>query len=124
MEETLKELKEVYSSNLIIVVSGNYFRIYDEDAKIIEYCTNLLSRRNVLICQYKYIDNIKELLKKNKINYVILDKDNNYKSFDYYYSEYNKYNNYLKRSKRFNLFRKIFICFYNSMFGLPLNRYK
>ena len=124
MEETLKELKEVHSSNLIIIVSGNYFRIYDEDAKIIEYCTNLLSRKNVLICQYKYIDNIKELLKKNKINYVILDKDNNYSLFDYYYNESNKYNSYLKRSKRFNIFRKIFICFYNFLFDLPLNRYK
>ena len=124
MEETLKELKEVHSSNLIIIVSGNYFRIYDEDAKIIEYCTNLLSRKNVLICQYKYIDNIKELLKKNKINYVILDKDNNYRLFDYYYNESNKYNSYLKRSKRLNIFRKIFICFYNLLFDLPLNRYK
>jgi len=124
MEETLKELKEVHSSCLIIILSGNYFRIYDEDAKIIEYNSNLISEKNVLICKYKYLDNIKSILKKNKINYVILDKDRNYKIFDYYYNDSNKYNSYLKRSKRFNFIRKVFITFYNFLFGIPFNRYK
>lgn len=124
MEETLKELHEVHSSSLIIILSEDTIRIYDEDATILEYNSTLIGEKNVLICKYKYLDKIKSILKNKKINYVILDRDRKYKIFDYYYNDFNKYQIYLKRSKKFNKIRRIIIYFYNYIFGIPLNRYK
>ena len=124
MEETLKQLHEKHSNSLIIILFGDNIRIYDEDARILEYNSNLISEKNVLICKYKYLENVKNILKSRKINYVILDKDSDYKIFDYYYNEKNTYNSYKLNSKKFNKFRKPFIYFYNLVFGLPFNRYK
>ncbi len=124
MDNTLKKLKEVHSSCLIIILYKDNFRIYNEDAKIIEYNSNLISKKDVLVCNNKYLDSIKKILKKNKINYVILDRGRNYNIYDYYYSDLNKYDIYLKRSKIFNSIRRIFIFFNNLIFGIPFNRYK
>lgn len=124
MDNTLKKLKEVHSSCLIIILYKDNFRIYNEDAKIIEYNSNLISKKDVLVCNNKYLDSIKKILKKNKINYVILDRERNYNIYDYYYSDLNKYDIYLKRSKIFNSIRRIFIFFNNLIFGIPFNRYK
>ncbi len=124
MENTLKELKAVHSSKLIIILVGENIRIYDEDACIVEFLSNLISKNDVLIFKYKYLDKITSILKRYKIDYVILDNDNNYYLCDYYYTSKNKYNFYLKISKRFNKFRRIIIYIYNYIFGIPLNRYK
>jgi hypothetical protein len=124
MEETLKELKEVHSSSLIIILCGENIRIYDEDAAILEYNSTLISENNVLVCKFKYLDKIIGILKSNKINYVILDKDRNYKIYDYYYNDYNKYEKNLRRSRKFNKYRKLLVYFYNYIFGIPINRYK
>ncbi len=123
MEETLKELKAVHSSNLLIILSGSTLRIYDEDANIVEFISNLISKSSVLICKYKYLENITNILKKKKIDYTILDKDSGYKIFKCHRNDINKYNKYLKLSKRFNKFRRYLIYFYNFIFGIPINRY-
>ncbi len=124
MEETLKQLKEVHSSSLIIILFGDNFRIYDEDARVLEYNSNLIGEKNVLVCKFKYLENVKSILKKRKINYVILDRDRDYRIYDYYYTDFNKYNKYLKKSKKFNSIRRFFVCLNNLLFNIPLNRYK
>lgn len=124
MEETLKQLKEVHSSSLIIILFGDNFRIYDEDARVLEYNSNLIGEKNVLVCKFKYLENVKSILKKRKINYVILDRDRDYRIYDYYYTDFNKYNKYLKKSKKFNSVRRFFVCLNNLLFNIPLNRYK
>ena len=53
MEETLEKLHEVHSSSLIIILYGESVRIYDEDAKIVEYNSNLISEKNVLIFRFR-----------------------------------------------------------------------
>ncbi len=124
MEKTLSELRVVHSSSLIIILSEGHIRIYDEDVRVLEFVSNLISEKNVLICKSKYINNIEDLLKKKKINYVILDKDTNYSVYNYYYNDNNNYNKYINLSKKYNYLRKIVIYFYNFIFNIPLNRYK
>lgn len=124
MEKTLSELRVVHSSSLIIILSECHIRIYDEDVRVLEFVSNLISEKNVLICKSKYINNIEDLLKKKKINYVILDKDTNYSVYNYYYNDNNNYDKYINLSKKYNYLRKIVIYFYNFIFNIPLNRYK
>ena len=124
MEKTLSELRVVHSSSLIIILSEGHIRIYDEDVRVLEFISNLISEKNVLICKSKYINNIEDLLKKKKINYVILDKDTNYSVYNYYYNDNNNYDKYINLSKKYNYLRKIVIYFYNFIFNIPLNRYK
>ncbi len=124
MEKTLSELRVVHSSSLIIILSEGHIRIYDEDVRVLEFVSNLISEKNVLICKSKYINNIEDLLKKKKINYVILDKDTNYSVYNYYYNDNNNYDKYINLSKKYNYLRKIVIYFYNFIFNIPLNRYK
>ena len=124
MEKTLSELRVVHSSSLIIILSEGHIRIYDEDVRVLEFVSNLISEKNVLICKSKYINNIEDLLKKKKINYVILDKDTNYSVYNYYYNDNNNYDKYINLSKKYNYLRKIVIYFYNFIFNIALNRYK
>ena len=112
MEKTLSELRVVHSSSLIIILSEGHIRIYDEDVRVLEFVSNLISEKNVLICKSKYINNIEDLLKKKKINYVILDKDTNYSVYNYYYNDNNNYDKYINLSKKYNYLRKIVIYFF------------
>ncbi len=123
MEETLMKLRAVHSSSLIIILSNNSLRIYDEDVKIVEFISNLLSKNSVLVCKNKYLDDIKSMLKKRYINYVVLDKNDNYRVFDYYYNYKNKYDKYIKLSNKYNKFRRYIVYFYNFIFDIPLNRF-
>jgi hypothetical protein len=124
MEETLRSLRAVHSSSLIMILSENHIRIYDEDVRVLEYISNLISKNNILICNNKYISNIEDLLKKKKINYVILDKSLDYKIYNYYYTYNNNYNKYINLSKKYNYLRKIIIYIYNFLFNIPSNRYR
>ncbi len=124
MEETLMKLKEVHSSSVIILLFGSSIRIYDDDVRIIEFISNLISKKRVLVCNSKYLKNIEDLLKNKKINYVVLSKELDYSIYDYYYNENNKYNKYINLSKKYNSFRKCIIYFYNFIFNIPFNRYK
>ncbi len=124
MEKSLKELRVVHSSSLIIIIEEDDVRIYGDDAKIIENISNFVSENNLLVFKYKNLDNIINLLKKKRINFVVLDKDLEYKVHNYYYNENNSYEYYLKKSKKYSKFRKMFISFYNLIFGLPYNRFK
>ena len=78
MEETLMKLKEVHSSSVIILLFGSSIRIYDDDVRIIEFISNLISKKRVLVCNSKYLKNIEDLLKNKKINYVVLSKELDY----------------------------------------------
>ncbi len=124
MEDTLSELKAVHSSSLIIILFATDFRVYDEDAKLIEYISNFISNCNVLTFKIKNLNEIEKILKKKMINYVILDKENNYKIHDYYYSEKNNYRKYIRLCKKYNIFRRYLVYFYNFIFGIPFNRYR
>ncbi len=123
MQDTLMKLRAVHSSSLIIILSNNSLRIYDEDVKIVEFISNLLSKNSVLVCKNKYLDDIKSMLKKRYINYVVLDKNDNYRVFDYYYNYKNKYDKYIKLSNKYNKFRRYIVYFYNFIFDIPLNRF-
>ncbi len=123
MEETLMKLRAVHSSSLIIILSNNSLRVYDEDVKIVEFISNLLSKNSVLVCKNKYLDDIKSMLKKRYINYVVLDKNDNYRVFDYYYNYKNKYDKYIKLSNKYNKFRRYIVYFYNFIFDITLNRF-
>ena len=124
MEKSFKEIKAVHSSSLIIIIIGENVEIYNEDAKIIEYLSNLISNSKILTIKNKYLESIEKILKNKKINYIIFDKNNEYRVYDYYNNKNNKYEYYLNKSKKYNKFRKCFILIYNFIFGLPSNRYK
>ncbi len=124
MENTLEKLKVVHSSSLIIILFDNNLRVYDDDAKIVEFISNFTSDCNVIVFKLKYLQKTIEILKSKSINYVILDKENNYKVYDYYYTFKNNYNKYLILSRKFNKIRRFFVRLYNFIFDISFNRYK
>lgn len=121
MKETLMQLKEVHSSSVLIILCGSSIRVYDEDANIVEYVSHVISKENVIVLKFKYLNKLMKRLRDHHISYVVLDSSNNYSLYEYYYTELNNYSKYLKRSKNYNFIRKVFIKIYNAIFGITIN---
>lgn len=78
----IKNIKEVHVEDIILIKIGTFYYAYGKDSFIIsylfEYKINLIS--GVYSCAFpvKNIDRVLDKLEKRKINYIILDKRNNY----------------------------------------------
>lgn len=116
MKEIIEKLRYDYNSSCIFVLNYNLVYVYDRDAKIIEFITNINSRNNVICFEYKYLKHILSKLKFKKISYVVLDSDSNYDVFEYYYLEKNNYFKFINFSSKYNFIRKPIINMYNYIY--------
>lgn len=79
----VKNVKEIHNKYVVLVKVGNFYYCYGRDSYIISY---LLNYKINILKDYTYscsfpqsaINKVMSMLENNKINYVILDRRNNY----------------------------------------------
>ena len=79
----VKNVKEIHNKYIIIVKIGSFYYCYGRDSYIISYLLkykiNILSN-NIYSCSFPQsaLNKVLATLERNKINYLILDRRNNY----------------------------------------------
>ncbi len=106
------EYKKIYQEYVLLLESGIFYNVYNNDAGII----NRLLNYKMKYCNDTYIvgfpisslHNVLDTLKNKKINYVVLDKNdmNEYFISDKLKNNQNQYHNYIFDYKRLNYLNK------------------
>lgn len=103
----VKNIKQVHPENIILIKIGKFYYSYSKDAYIISYIFGYKLKNieeNIKVCAFPVfiLNKIMAKLEENKINYIIIDRRNNYevdeKSDN---GNLNKYNLYLEKSKKY-----------------------
>ena len=94
----IKAIKYVHPSCMVIVKVGTFYDVYSQDAYILSYLMKykIREKENIPFCTFPVnsISKVANILEKNKINYIVVDKRSNYEEE---YKEINKQeNNYDK----------------------------
>lgn len=103
----VKNIKQVHPEHIILIKIGKFYYSYSKDAYIISYIFGYKLKNieeNIKVCAFSVfiLNKIMAKLEENKINYIIIDRRNNYevdeKSDN---GNLNKYNLYLEKSKKY-----------------------
>lgn len=103
----VKNIKQVHPEHIILIKIGKFYYSYSKDAYIISYIFGYKLKNieeNIKVCAFPVfiLNKIMAKLEENKINYIIIDRRNNYgvdeKSDN---GNLNKYNLYLEKSKKY-----------------------
>lgn len=103
----VKNIKQVHPEHIILIKIGKFYYSYSKDAYIISYIFGYKLKNieeNIKVCAFPVfiLNKIMAKLEENKINYIIIDRRNNYgvdeKSDN---GNLNKYNIYLEKSKKY-----------------------
>ena len=103
----VKNIKQVHPEHIILIKIGKFYYSYSKDAYIISYIFGYKLKNieeNIKVCAFPIfiLNKIMAKLEENKINYIIIDRRNNYevdeKSDN---GNLNKYNLYLEKSKKY-----------------------
>ncbi len=122
MNEMIKTIKEIHNNDICFFKIGTFYHVYNKDSYIISYLFNYKIKElgsNHKECGFP-LDTLPKVLAKlesKKINYLILDKRNNYdvdnkqdykkqNNYEKIYEEANKYINRNKRIDRLMYFLK------------------
>lgn len=102
----VKNVKEVHKEYVVLVRVGNFYNCYGRDSYIISYLLgykiNILDNNiyNSSFPKSAY-NKVLSILEKNKINYIILDKRNNYDVEEEGNNKnLNKYNEFYEKAKK------------------------
>ena len=103
----VKNIKQVHPEHIILIKIGKFYYSYSKDAYIISYIFGYKLKNieeNIKVCAFPVfiLNKIIAKLEENKINYIIIDRRNNYEvdeKFDN--GNLNKYNLYLEKSKKY-----------------------
>lgn len=100
-------VKSMYPDYIIFVKIGKFYTVYNQDAYIVSY--KLKYRLKVEECNYiKYscgfsdiaLNKVRVKMEESKINYLILDRRNNYEEDEKFDNRnLNRYNEILEKSK-------------------------
>ena len=86
----VKAIKQIHPEYIVLIKIGKFYYSYSKDAYIVSYIFN-----------YK-LNKIMAKLEENKINYIVIDRRNNYEVDEKINNgNLNKYNFYLEKSKRY-----------------------
>ncbi len=91
MNEVIRVIKKLYKGYIVIILSKNKYMCYEDDELILRCLINK---------KYIKLNNIRIILKKYSINYIIIDKDMNYKVNEIKLFENNNYYKYLSKYKK------------------------
>ena len=103
----VKNIKQVHPEHIILIKIGKFYYSYSKDEYIISYIFGYKLKNieeNIKVCSFPVfiLNKIMAKLEENKINYIIIDRRNNYevdeKSDN---GNLNKYNLYLEKSKKY-----------------------
>lgn len=101
----IKSVKFVHPSCVVMVKIGNFYHIYGKDAYIFSYLLNykINLKEDIPHCGFPInsISKVENVLEKNKINYVLLDRRNNYdEEAKYINKQENKHEKIFERAKK------------------------
>ena len=79
----VENVKKIHKLYVILIRIGNFYNCYGRDAYVISYLLGykiILLNSNIYTCSFpkSAINKVLSILENNKINYIILDKRNNY----------------------------------------------
>lgn len=79
----VKTAKEIHKEYIIIVRTGNFYNCYGRDSYVISYLFGYkitLTKNNIYNCSFpkSAYNKVVSRLEQKRINYIILDKRNNY----------------------------------------------
>ena len=81
----IKEVKNVHPEDITMIKVGNFYRVYGKDAYIIAYLFKYkISEENDIMVSGFPTSSIKKIearLENKKINYIVLDRKDNYSVF-------------------------------------------
>lgn len=94
----VKTMKQIHKYDIIFVKIGKFYHIYGKDSYIISYLFNYKLKKieEISMCGFP-INNINKIIAKleeRRINYLIVDRRNNYEVDEF--SDNKNLNNYLK----------------------------
>ena len=104
----IKAIKKIYKQDILLVKIGDFYHVYGKDAYILSYIMGYKIKtieENCPTCGFpkKSLSKIEAILEEKKINYLILDRRNNYepeeisdnKNLNRYQKEFEKAYKYL-----------------------------
>lgn len=116
--ETVKKIKKVQVNDIVLIKIGKFIYSYGKDAYIMSYIFKYkikLNQDNIYVCGFpkEKINKVMATLENKKINYIVLDRRNNYRVDEKYDNKnLNRYNEYLEKAikyiKRKNQIEKIY----------------
>ena len=78
----VKTIKTVHPLCMVLVKIGTFYNVYSKDAYIISYLLKykIIEKESVPTCSFPIssLSKVENILEKNKINYVVVDKRSNY----------------------------------------------
>lgn len=78
----VKTIKLIHPYCMVLVKLGSFYNVYAKDAYIVSYLFKykIKEKENVPICSFPVssLSKVENILEKNKINYIVVDKRNNY----------------------------------------------
>ena len=79
----VENVKKIHKLYVILIRIGNFYNCYGRDVYVISYLLGykiILLNSNIYTCSFpkSAINKVLSILENNKINYIILDKRNNY----------------------------------------------
>ena len=78
----VKTIKRIHKSCVIAVKIGNFYHVYGKDAYIFSYLLGykIVEKEGIPCCGFPInaISKVENILEKRKINYVVVDRRNNY----------------------------------------------
>ena len=105
MNEVIKTIKQIHSNDVCLFRMGGFFHTYGNDSYILSYFFGYKIRdlgNNVFECGFP-VDIIPRIMKKledNKINYIVLDRRNNYNVEEKAnYKNLNRYERFAKKAR-------------------------
>lgn len=107
--ETVKTIKKVQNQDIILVQVGKFIYAYGKDAYIISYIFKykikvLKENNNTNVCAFpkEKINKIMAILENKKINYMVLDRKNNYRVDEKSYNKnLNQYKEYTEKAIKY-----------------------
>ena len=101
----IKAIKQVHKEDIVLLKIGKFYYCYGKDAYIVSYFFNYklnLVENNIYSCGFpsNSLNKIIAKLENNKINYMIIDRRNNYNVDTHEnYKNLNKYMEYYEKAK-------------------------
>lgn len=100
----VKTMKMIHPSCVIIVKIGNFYHVYGKDAYIFAYLLEykITEKDGIPHCGFPIssILKVENILEKNKINYISVDRRNNYDEEEKYINKQeNKYDIFFKKAQ-------------------------
>lgn len=102
-----KPIKELYPDYIILVKIGKFYSVYNKDAYIISYILKYQLKKENGKQDIKWscgfpdmaINKVKSILEEKKINYIIIDRRNNYDEEKINNKNLNNYSKILEKAR-------------------------